>query len=68
MPPVLQDEVPWPSSLHPAAPMDIPGGANPVPCAQPSSCTGRGKLSLAQRLKAMLKAPRWGCWGLGLAA
>lgn len=38
----MQDKVPWPSWLHPAAPMDIPGGANPVPCAQPCSCTGRG--------------------------
>lgn len=34
----LQGTVPWPSSLHPGAPMDIPGGENPVPCAQPCSC------------------------------
>lgn len=61
MPPTLQDKVPWASSLHPDPPMDIPGGANPVPCAQPCSC--RGKLSLAQ-LKVMLKASPQGCWGL----
>ena len=68
MPPMLQDKVPWPSPLCPAVPMDIPGGANPVPCAQPCSCTGRGKLSSAQQLKTMLKTSSWGCWGLGLAA
>lgn len=68
MPPMLQDKVPWPSPLHPAVSMDIPGGANPVPCAQSRSCMGRGKLSLAQRLKATLKTSSWGCWGIGLAA
>lgn len=56
------------SLLRPAVPMDIPGGANPAPCAQPRPCTGRGKISMAQWLKAMLKTSPWGCWGLSLAA
>lgn len=67
MPPMLQDKVSWPFLLRPVH-MDIPGGANPVPCAQPCSCMGRGKLSSAQWLKAILKTSPWGFWGLGLAA
>lgn len=68
MSPTLQDQVPWSSMLRPVIPMDIPGGANPVPCAQPCSCMGRGKLNSAQQLKAVLKTSPWGCWGFGLSA